>query len=63
MEREKKGRSGSNRMILIRSNLKAQSCKLYNNKYKIASTQTTNNEILTFIAVLVLKDTHREKAP
>ena len=35
--------------------LKVQSCKLYNNKYKIASTQITNTEIFAFIAVLVFK--------
>ena len=35
--------------------LKAQSCKLYNNKYMIASTQITNTETFTFIAVLVFK--------
>ena len=33
--------------------LKVQSCKLHNNKYIIASTQITNNEIFAFIAVLV----------
>ena len=31
-----------------------QSCKLYN-KYMIASTQVTNNEIFPFIAVPVFK--------
>ena len=31
--------------------LKVQSCKLYNNKYTIASTQITNTEIFAFIAV------------
>ena len=35
--------------------LNAQSCKLYNNKYMIASTQTTNAEIFAFIAVLIFK--------
>ena len=35
--------------------LKVQSCKLYNNKYMIASTQITNTEIFAFIAVLVFK--------
>ena len=29
------------------------SCKLHNSKYMIASTQITNTEIFTFIAVLV----------
>ena len=35
--------------------LKVQSCKLYDNKYMITSTQITNTEIFTFIAVLVFK--------
>ena len=35
--------------------LKVQSCKLYNNEYTITSTQITNAEIFTFIAVLVFK--------
>ena len=35
--------------------LKVQSCKLYNNKYMIASTQITNIEIFAFIAVLAFK--------
>ena len=29
--------------------LKVQSCKLYNNKYMIASTQIKNTEIFAFI--------------
>ena len=33
---------------------KVQSCKLYNKKYMIASTQITNITVLAFIAVLVL---------
>ena len=33
--------------------MKVQSCKLCNNKYMIASTQTTNIEIFAFIAILV----------
>ena len=33
----------------------AQSCKLYNNKYMIASTQIRNTEIFAFIAVLAFK--------
>ena len=36
-------------------NLKVHSCRLYNNKYMIASTQTTNINIFAFIAVLVCK--------
>ena len=35
--------------------LQVQSCKLYNNKYMIASTQITNTEIFAFITVLVFK--------
>ena len=35
--------------------LKAQSCKLYNNRYMIASTQITNTEVFAFISVLALK--------
>ena len=33
----------------------AQSCKLYDNKYMITSTQITNTEIFAFIVVLVFK--------
>ena len=32
-----------------------QSWKLYNNEYIIASTQITNTEMFTFIAVLLFK--------
>ena len=35
--------------------LKVQSCKLYNNKYIIALTQTTNTEIFAFKAIVVFK--------
>ena len=35
--------------------LKVQSCKLYNNKYMIVSTQITSTEAFGFIAVLVFK--------
>ena len=35
--------------------LKVQSCKLYNNQHIIASTQITNTEIVTFIALVVFK--------
>ena len=35
--------------------LKVQLCKLYNNKYMIASTKITNTEIFAFNAVLVFK--------
>ena len=34
--------------------LKAQTSKLYNNKYTIASTQITSTKLLVFIAVPVL---------
>ena len=37
------------------SNLKLQSCKLYNNIYTIASTQITKTEIFAFIAILFFK--------
>ena len=33
--------------------LKVQSCKLYNDKYMIVSTQTRNTEIFVFVTVLV----------
>ena len=36
-------------------NLKVLSCKFYNNKYMVASTQITNTKIFVFIAVLVSK--------
>ena len=35
-------------------NLKLQSCKLYNNKYMIASMQITNTEIFALITVLLV---------
>ena len=35
--------------------LKVQSCKLYNNKYMISSTQITNTEIFAFVSDLVFK--------
>ena len=35
--------------------LKVQSCKLYNNKHMIASTQITKTEIFAFTPVLVYK--------
>ena len=40
---------------MVSSLLKVQSCRLYNNKYMIASTQTTNNETFAVAAVLVFK--------
>ena len=33
--------------------LKVLSCKIYNNKYEITSTQITNTEVFAFIAVPV----------
>ena len=36
-------------------NLKGQSCKLYNSKYMITSTQITNTKFFAFIAVPVFK--------
>ena len=35
--------------------LKVQSCKSYNNKYRITLTQITNTEIFAFKAVVVFK--------
>ena len=32
-----------------------QSCKLYNNKYMLVSTQITSTEIFAFIAILGFK--------
>ena len=40
---------------MSRSPLKVQSCKLYNNKFIITSTQIIDNEIFAFIPVLVFK--------
>ena len=37
------------------TNLKVQSCKLYNSKYMIASPQITNTEIFAFISPLIFK--------
>ena len=42
-------------VILVTVALKVQSCKLYDNKYMIATTQITKAEIFAFIAVLVFK--------
>ena len=42
----------SNSSVLL---LKVQSCKLYNNKYMIASTRKTITEIFAFKAVLFVK--------
>ena len=41
--------------ILLKYLLKVQSCKLYNDKYMIGSTQITNTEIVAFISVLVFR--------
>ena len=40
---------------MVSSLLKVQSCRLYNNKYMIASTQITNSETFAVVAVLVFK--------
>ena len=40
---------------LIRKTLKLPPCKLYKNKYMIASTQLTNIETFEIVAVLVFK--------
>ena len=45
----------SNYFNMLDFQLKVQSCKSYNNKYMIASIQTTNTEVFPFISVLVLK--------
>ena len=42
-------------IIFFKCVLKVQSCKLYNSKYMITSTQIANIEIFAFIAVLVFK--------
>ena len=47
-------RFGGTHINLIK-NLMVQSCKLYNNKYMITSTQITNTENFAFIAFLVFK--------
>ena len=39
----------------LATSLKVQSCKLYNNKHVIASTQITDTEIFVFIAVIDFK--------
>ena len=46
-------RKNNERMSFYDFDLKVQSCKLYNNKHTIASTQIPNTEIFAFIAVLV----------
>ena len=46
--------------ICLHSQLKVQSCKLYNNKYMITSTQITNIEIFAFIAVPVFELLNRK---
>ena len=40
---------------MVGSLLKVQSCRLYNNKYMIVSTQITKIEIFASVAVLVFK--------
>ena len=41
--------------FLLKFLLKVQSCKLYNKKYMIVSTQIASTEIFAFIIVLVFK--------
>ena len=41
--------------LTLKTSLKTQSRKLYNNKYMIASTQITKTEIFAFTAVPVFK--------
>ena len=41
--------------IKVQGTLKVQSCKLYHDKYMIASTQITNTEIFAFTAVMGFK--------
>ena len=41
--------------IPLLKHLQIPSCKLYNNKYMIVSTQIANTEIFAFIALLILK--------
>ena len=43
--------TSSHNNIFYKTILKVQSCKLYNNKCMIASTQTTNTEIFALITV------------
>ena len=50
----KSDKNGHVKKRLVRkTRLKVQSCKLFNNKYMITSTQITNTEIFVFITVLV----------
>ena len=51
---------GRERVVLGINSLKVQPCKLYKNKYLIASTQIKNSEIFAFIAVLAFKLLSRE---
>ena len=46
--------------LKLDKHLKVLSCKLYNNKYMIVSTQITSTEIFIFRAVLVFKLLSRE---
>ena len=39
--------------IFVVSHLKVQSCKVYNNKYMIASAQLTHPESFAFVAIVV----------
>ena len=46
--------------LLEKKLLKVRSCKLYDNKYMIASAQTTNTEIFAFMTVLDFKSLNRK---
>ena len=50
----------STEQYLVWHLLKVQSCKSYSKKYMIALTKITNNEVFTFIAVLVFKLLNRK---
>ena len=41
--------------LYLAMKLKVQSCKLYNDKYMIASTQIIGTEVFAFIVALVFK--------
>ena len=58
--RRKKRKKTTIKAIAKPFTLKVQSCKSYNNKYMVASTQITNNEIFPFIAALAFKLLNRK---
>ena len=54
-DRRRQGNTDIKRtVVVVVILLKAQTSKLYNNKYTIASTQITSTKLLVFIAVPVL---------